>query len=278
MPRRLIRVIRVEVFKLFHQKLFYLAVAVPAFMALATGLGLKVFERVDRLAGGPALPVNGFYCLASAVKNGLGIASIFLLVFAGSLLAKESELGTLKSVLTRPVRRIEVLLGKLVTLALLTLVVLIVLQLAGLAVGGLFFGYGPIRDVQHEEYIYYSLAEMERDVLKASLLAFPPLFALSTLGLLLSSLTDESFVAVGTSAGIYLFFEVLTWLFEGLRPYFCNYYIKFPFDVVLGHAQGLTEFYWKTSEITGSLICSLFYVLVFVVLSAVSFCRKNVLA
>lgn len=213
--------LRREWMKLLFQRRSYLiwvgAAAIPFLIALAIHLsndhsgGGPVF--IDRVLG------NGMYVPLAA----LTVLIPFMLPMAaamvgGYMIAGEAELGTLRIVLLRPVRRESVLLAKWLA-ALFYLAFGAALMLAsGLIFGAAFFGLHPMVTLSGTTV---GVAHGLGLTLLVYLFGLAAMACLVSLAVLFSTLTDSSLTALIATIVVYIVIQVLISFsyFDWLAPY-----------------------------------------------------------
>lgn len=117
--------------------------SVPIIMAIA----VKV--AAPRRGRGPDffsdITSNGLFVALAALGIEIGLfLPLAVATLSGDAIAGEANLGTLRYLLTVPVERTRLLLVKYLSLVLGGLVGVLVVALAGLAAGGVLFGFGPV--------------------------------------------------------------------------------------------------------------------------------------
>src|SRR5262245_37246342 len=114
MNRRVLSLVSFELKKLLSRRLALASFFIVAVVAAASPLAGRVIDTAGAISKNQAPASdpfqNGWTTLAGGISSALPFAVVILLVFAGSAVAEESQLGTLKSLLSRPVRRTELLL------------------------------------------------------------------------------------------------------------------------------------------------------------------------
>ena len=136
---------------------------------------------------------------------------------AGYMIAGEAELGTLRIVLLRPVRRGAVLLAKW-TMAIVYLAVGLVLMLAsGLLFGAIFFGLHPMITLSGTTV---SVGHGLGLIILCCLYGLAAMACIVSLALLFSTITDSSLTALIATIVIYIVGQVLIAFsyFDWLRP------------------------------------------------------------
>jgi len=249
--RRVFLALRAESLKLRRRAIGWasLGAAVLAVL-LSQGIG-GVAERAQRLSAGEravaAATTNGFLAFTDGLKAGVFAGSLLLVIFAGLLLAEETELGTAKIVFSKPLRRVEVVLAKWGLLFLLSTALVLVSAVASGLVASALHGLGDVieRDAKGARiYTYHTAEDMYRHVLVALPQIVPPLFAALSLAFLMSALADQSGIAVGLSFGLLLTASVISFLFDRVAPYLVTTYFAFATDTLGAFAAGEATATW----------------------------------
>lgn len=204
MIRRVLNLTVFELRKLAARRLPVLALILVVLVAvLAPQVGRAVDTAASLMSGkvgqGDSWK-NGWTAMASAVSTARLFVVIVVLVLAGSAVAEEASLGTLKTLLVRPVRRVELLLAKALATwgwgALLLFASVAAAMLGAEASKGLYDvtdpGFGIIKHTFGTMLSYTALA---------TLVTLAPLAALTGLGLLASCLSDHPGHATGGAIG-----------------------------------------------------------------------------
>src|SRR3990172_8181835 len=110
MLKRLTGLAWVELYKISRQKYSYLLILFVVFNGALVGLGSKVFPALlSTLRGGGGGAAFDGYTFASIIASGTfssgGAGTIAMLAFSGSLVASETDSGTLKNILLPPLKR-----------------------------------------------------------------------------------------------------------------------------------------------------------------------------
>lgn len=93
----------------------------------------------------PAAP-NGVTFTREFVKNAVGLfIPLIIMVISADIVSSEHSTGTIKLLLTRPVRRWKILMSKLITLVLFTSLIVLSTGVLSYLISGAVFGYGGWR-------------------------------------------------------------------------------------------------------------------------------------
>lgn len=297
---RLIKLVGVEFSKLRHQRLCYIALGfiiltVVLSVLVAPGESAEIAETTRS---------GGFAPFSRACLNGLQLGAIFLLIFSSMTIASESSTGTLRMILTKPFRRGEFILTKLIVLIILTLGIMLLVGLLTFILVGQFYGFGnviePSLSPDEAPYEYVTKTVMLRYSIYSLILTLLPLIAIALFGLFISTLIENVGVAVGLSILVYLLLDYLIGgLAEWMAPYLFNHYNTFYFSTLADLSQGILTEIWhfqaidtvlglkdtKTPLITTakqwviikSIIIPIGYSILFLITSLIIFRRKDVL-
>lgn len=116
----------------------------------------------------------------------ISFVAIFSVIVAGDIVSSEFGWGTIKLLMIRPINRSKVLLAKYIAVILYTILLLIVLFLASLLFGILFFGWG-------ESHITFT------DILIEYAYGVPELIIAFTIAFMISAVFRSGALAIGLS-------------------------------------------------------------------------------
>jgi ABC-2 type transport system permease protein len=223
--------LRREWIKLLFQRRSYLiwggAVLIPFIISLAFYL---TRNNPESGGGGPVfferITSNGlFVALGSLFSLILIMLPLAAAMVAGYMVAGEAELGTLRIVLLRPVRRGSFILAKW-TMAMLYLAVGYAIMLAAsLLFGGIFFGLHPLITLSGSTVsVWHGLGL----VVLCYLYGLAAMACVVSMALLFSTMTDSSLTALIATFVIYIVITVLIQFsyFDWLRPWVFPQYLQ----------------------------------------------------
>jgi ABC-2 type transport system permease protein len=224
--------LRREWTKLLYQRRSYLiwggAFAIPFLIALALYLAKADPHGGDGPLFFARVTSNGMYVALAALSALLPfLLPMAAAMVAGYMIAGEAELGTLRIVLLRPVRRGSFILAKW-TMAMVYLAVGFGLMLVGgLLFGGIFFGLHPMITLSGTTVsLWHGLGL----VVLCCLYGLAAMACIVSLALLFSTVTDSSLTALIATIVIYIVVQVLIAFsyFDWLRPWmFPNYFLEY---------------------------------------------------
>lgn len=231
---------------------------VVAFTTLLSGYGSYILERAVALTSGSGPDVfrNAWTTLANASGKGLLLALVFLLVLAGTAMAEEAQLGTLKAILLRPFRRAELVISKTLALFIFILALVLVLAAAGALTGSLFYDYGDVVDPEYQT-VQRSSAEMLGNSLKAFALIIPPMFALLTFALFISTVIEQPGYSVGVAMGGALMMSVAGSLSKTIAPFIFVTHLTAPLDILKDQSLDFAGSTFQPAEMALAVAVSL---------------------
>jgi len=169
------------------------------------------------------------------VRFGTYVATFVLLILAGSSISEEAQQGTLKTLLLRPVRRVEVLLAKKIALLLFSVLLVLVMGVAA--------GLAAMR------YDFVSLVSqggkdaptLLRYTAGAFALSLPPLVSLVSFGLLFSCAIDHPGQGTGAAIGGYFVLSAVAGLSTNLWKRVFVSYVGLHFDKLYDMGGGVSS-------------------------------------
>ncbi|MBI4712240.1 MAG: ABC transporter permease subunit [Planctomycetes bacterium] len=238
MLKRIYRLVKVELFKLLRQRIFYIATGLTVLAVAGTILADK-YTPTDN-------PLNGFTVLSKATINGFAIAALFILIFGSLSLSSETTAGVLKMVLIAPYRRSELFFAKAITIKLIALILTALIELIGLALVWYLYGFGDIVDPTFKDYVHLSGAEAFRYTVYTFIIVLLPLVAIGFFGLFLSTLIESAGIAVAIATLFYLFLGYLVvTLFSQPSSFLFNYYLDWYLITLRDISTGVLGEIWR---------------------------------
>ena len=261
--------IRVEIIKLLKGRGLYVSLAA---LAVVIAIIFVVAQLLDRTTG--ILGLNGYSVVAiisTWTVGTWGIGLVLIMVLAASLVAVEAGGGTLKTVLTRPVTRMDFIAAKMIVLLISAASLVAVILVLSLILGGSFYGLGAVGE---RDYVIHSRLQMLSNMLYAYGLLILPLFATSTIALFFSVTIKSVVGAILASLGTYFILNLLRGI-PRLGDYTINSYINYPLELVGDMASGLPPVWlpWLYQCLAASFI----YILIFGGASALVLYRKDII-
>jgi ABC-2 type transport system permease protein len=203
---RILTLTRLELYKLSRQKFSYLLIAFIVFNAALVGIGSRIFPALMASMSGGEGPSFDGYTFASIIATGTfssaGAGTIAMLAFSGSMVASETESGTLRNILTRPVNRADFILAKALALFVYCLIIVAVTAILSITAGALLYGMGNVSIAETGE-VYRTRPEMFFNMGVSYMMDLFSIYTVACLGLFLSVLINNAGWAVITPLVIY---------------------------------------------------------------------------
>ncbi|TQR18972.1 ABC transporter permease [Psychrobacillus vulpis] len=214
--------------------------------------------------------VKGFI---NEIPGILSIITLFTVVVAAGIVASEFSQGTIKMLLTRPVKRWKILTSKLITVGIFAIVMSAVLLLFGVITGYIFFDQIPGRSLEVVNGNVVDVSFWGRLLLLIGL-SLINVFVIGTLAFMIGSVFRSSSLAIGIS--IFLMFMGVNIVLILSRFEFVKYILFANTNLTqyIGNNQPMIE--GLTMPFSIAVISV--YVLVFLVISYWSFIRRDVAA
>lgn len=235
MISRTLRLTRFELRKLAARRLPLLAIVAVLLIALLAPTAGRAVDTASALMKGKVAGedpfANGWTALAGAVATARLFIVIVLLILSGSAVAEEASQHTLKALLVRPVRRVEVLLAKALATWSWAAGLLLLSVLAG-AVGA--ESAKGLYDITDPSFgmLKHTFGTMLGYVALATALTAAPLLALTGLGLVCSCLSDHPGYATGGAIGALFLLSGIAGLSDAAGQLMFVSYSAMPFETV----------------------------------------------
>lgn len=221
--------VKIELFKIVRQKLFYLAIAI----ILLTLIGSIFLSPSDN-------SINSFTLLTRAVQNSFKIAAFFVLIMGCLSVSSETTAGTIKTILINPIRRSELFIAKALTIVIIAFTIALVIELLSFGLVWIAYGFSDITDPTIKTYIHMPKSDMLRYTAYTFVLIFLPFACVGLFGLFISSFTDSAGIAVALGILLYLFIDYfIRALFPGLAPYLFSHYLDAYSAILADLSEGI---------------------------------------
>ncbi len=232
--RRLWIAYRVEIDKAIRQKFTY---AGPLLLLLSVAGSLShSFSRnwvVDYGFIGYTTPI---------VLNMVGL--VVLLAYCAPLISSEMNSGAIRTVLVRPITRMDFLLAKLMLG--MSYAVMLTIVVAVSSWGAISF-YGDLTGVAYGGEVLYTNSEMASAYLFGMLVTLLPQFAMVAFALMVSTLVRRPAAAVGGSICIWLVLDMAKH-FIGIESFLFTTYVETPWDVYNDQVNGISSPWWPSIQ------------------------------
>ena len=251
------RLIKVELTKLFSKRSTWIASLLIVLMPVVIFLYFLV-------TGLPDIGLNGFFIIKSSLQLGKMLASIIVVIIAVGMVSGEAKDKTLRTSLTKPVSRENVLLSKFIAILLCIMILLLLLSLVG-AVAGIKWGFKPEEN-----------SDVKKDMLRIALsylVHVLELCVVASFSFLISVLTDSPTLAYIVSLS-FNFSDFIQTAFEKIAPYSYPYHIEQAQEAIYGTFLSTTTIDWHLLQRSLGVIG--IYILAFLLVATIIFERKDI--
>ena len=263
MIARILNAFRIELAKAIRLRTTFLGPITIIIIILLTPFAYPLQQDSD----------SDYDFLAYVLPLSINVFGHFMvLIYSATLISTELSSGSIRMILTRPLRRREYLIAKLLhglayTLALNGIALLTAIGLVQLLgnLSGIYFG----------DELIYTDTEMIRTLFVTMLLTFLPQCASVSFALFMSTATKNPAAAVGGTVGFWIALETLKHPLDAQR-YLFSTYAESPWTVFNDRCNGfessfLPEAWWGIG-------ISLAYIVVFGALTLYIMGRRNLVA
>lgn len=274
---------RIELFKIFRKPRTYIAFAAIAAIIFLVQLALYadgeeylsfVMQSVNESFDIQGKKLNGYFVCFTILQTLLVHVPLLIALVAGDMIAGEANMGTLRLLVTKPVSRTKLLLGKFIATSVYTIALLSFMALLALFVSMLIFGTSDLMVFKSEVLIIFN----GNDVLWRYFFAFGfaavSMITVAALAFLLSVFSENS---IGPIVGTMSVIIVLTILTTMNIPFF-NHLKPFLFTNHMLNWKGFFDDPVDYREVLKSLLVLCFHILLFVSLAIFIFRKKDILS
>jgi ABC-type transport system involved in multi-copper enzyme maturation permease subunit len=267
------RVFRNELAKMVRMKMIYLG---PVCIVIVSVLFSIHLARLDYFGTD-----NGWALAAqSAQLTVSNLVPIFLLLYASSLVAGESDRGTIRMTLTRPAGRASVLLGKMAAAWLFMCVLLAVVAAAAFAVAAASREFGAIQDF--DDTVVYTVPQIAARIAACFALCALPLGAVAAYGLAISVFARTLLGAIAFALGswitllsVQVYSSDVWYVGEwDASDFLFTRGLEIPLNVALNFA-GASDSPWDVSGFAPAILGAGIWIVLFLGISLLAFSRQD---
>ncbi|MHB8174791.1 MAG: ABC transporter permease [Nitrospirota bacterium] len=277
MLSRVFTLSKIEMYKIFRLKYAYFLVVFVVLNSFLVALGSRIFpELLSALRGGGGGGSFDGYTFASIIASGTfssaGAGTIAMLAFSGSLISAETDSGTIKNILVRPVKRSDVILSKAAALFVYCFLIVVVTAILSIASGSFIYGMGNIKIAETGE-VFRTRAEMLGNLGISYLLDLLSIYTVGCMGLFISVIINNAGWAVITALVVY-FPVMFLKNFQIFSPWIFTSYMDLGQNIL--REMALVKSRTWAPEIYYFLAVNACTVIVFIGLSLFVFRRKEI--
>jgi ABC-2 type transport system permease protein len=293
------KLLQIELFKIFKRPRTYISFAAIAAIVMLIQLALYLDGDTypDFLLGtvkgftvegetGEGDILNGYFVCYFILQTLLIHVPLLIALVGGDMIAGEANMGTLRLLISKPISRTSLLLGKFLASTIYTLLLLIWMAFLSLMFSILIFGTGDLMVFQSEVLILIPSEDVFWRYLAAFAFAAIAMTSVAALSFLLSVFAENSIGPIVATMSVVIVFTILTTmdlpLFVSMKPYLFTSHMlgwKGFFDIqATAENAVMTGTIQNFPAIIKSAFILLFHVVLFVGLTIWIFRRKDVLS
>lgn len=292
---KLNNIIYIELYKIFRKQRTYIAFGAVAAIVGLIQLGFYADGETYMKFGMQALSdsfdvsgniLNGYLMAYIILQTLLVHVPLLIALVSGDMISGEANQGTLRLLLTKPVSRTDLILGKFIASGIYTLVLLVWMAFWSLGVSVLVFGVDDMLILKSEIVTQILASDVLWRYAAAFCFAALAMMTVSSLAFFLSLFAENSIGPIMATMSIIIVFTIINTLdlpiFNALKPYLFTSHMlgwKGFFDLQISDANeqiaGSVE---NTAAVLRSAMVLLFHVVGFLIASILIFKKKDILS
>ena len=229
----MLRLLQIEIYKIFKRPRTYIAFAVITVIIFLIQIGLKFGgqEYVGMLTSGlsgafevqPTEILNGYFICFLILNLLLVHVPILVALIAGDMISGESNMGTLRLLISKPVSRTQLLLVKFSASVFYTILLLIWVAILSLLLSVLLFGANSLFVPREFEANIISSSDILWRYFAAFAFAAVALTTVAAMAFMFSVFSDNSIGPIVGTVCVIIVFTILTQLqipfYDEIKPY-----------------------------------------------------------
>lgn len=288
------KLLQIELFKIFRRPRTYISFAAIAAIVLLIQLALYVDGEVyiGFLLGNldnfkiDGKILNGYFVCYFILQTLLIHVPLLIALVGGDMIAGEANMGTLRLLMSKPISRTSLLLGKFLASTIYTLMLLVWMAFLSLLLSMIIFGTGDLMVFQSEVVIQIPSEDVFWRYLAAFGFAAVAMTAVAALSFLLSLFAENSIGPIVATMSVVIVFTILSSmdlpLFISMRDYLFTSHMlgwKGFFNLDVADDNGaVVGSVLNLPRIMRSGVILLFHIVFFVGLTIALFRKKDVLS
>jgi ABC-2 type transport system permease protein len=276
-----LKITQSELYKIFKKGRSYIGFAAIAFIVIVIQVALYADGKTYLEIGTQALQesfafegnlLNG-YLSVYIILTSLWVHIPFLIALvAGDLLSGEATAGTFRILLTRPISRQSIVIGKFVAMVIYVLTLILFMAILSLGAGLLIFGPGDLFVIKDIIYVFAQDDSLWR-IMAAFGFSFLSMTTVAALAFMFSSLVDSSLGPIIMTMSIIIVFMIISSIdlsfFKAIKP--------FLFTTHMGSWQEFFKDPVDYHKLQSATIVLATHILIFMNITLQNFKRKDIL-
>lgn len=270
-------------FKIFKKPRTYIAFAAIAAIILLVQLALYadgeeylgfVMQSVNETFEIEGRKLNGYFVCFTILQTLLVHVPLLIALVAGDMIAGEANMGTLRLLITKPVSRTNLLLGKFMATSVYTILLLTFMAILALFGSMLIFGVSDLMVFKSDVLIILSRNDILWRYFAAFGFAAVSMLTVAAMAFLFSVFAENSIGPIVATMSVIIVLTILTTMdipiFNSLKPFlFTNHMLNW---------KGFFDDPVDYGEVAKSVLVLLLHITVFVSSAITVFKKKDILS
>ncbi len=232
----MINILQIELYKLFSSYRTYITFAIAIFLMLIVDLGF--YSDGEELFSYLLQPLNDNFYIEGKVVNGYLIAylalntlwvhiPVLIIIVTTYIFSGEFELGTIRILLTQPISRSNLLIAKIITMIIYTILFMLVIVFFALVPSVIFFDTGDVI-VFIDGIQFIQEATFLPRFFYATVFAILAMIAFSSMSMFFGLWLKNTLTAILLSLGLLILFTMIQTfvlgIFSSWQPFLFTYH------------------------------------------------------
>ena len=277
------QLIKIELFKISRKPRTYIAFAAITSIVLLIQMALYAdgeqylqfaMQTLSATFQIDGVILNGYFVCFLILQTLLVHVPLLIALVAGDAVAGEANMGTLRVLLTKPISRTQVLIGKFIACSVYTIALLTFMALLSLVLSLVIFGTGDLLILKSETVVILDSSDILWRYIAAFGFAAISMLTVAALAFLLSIFADNAIGPIVATMSIVILLTIITTMdipfFNAVKPYlFTNHMLNW---------KGFFDQPVDRLEVLKSAAILVFHIILFFSITVFLFRRKDILS
>jgi ABC-2 type transport system permease protein len=277
------QLIKIELFKISRKPRTYIAFAAITSIVLLIQMALYAdgeqylqfaMQALSATFQIDGVILNGYFVCFLILQTLLVHVPLLIALVAGDAVAGEANMGTLRLLLTKPINRTQVLVGKFIACSVYTIALLTFMAILSLLLSLVIFGKGDLLILKSETVVILDSSDVMWRYIAAFGFAALSMLTVAALAFLLSIFADNAIGPIVATMSIVILLTIITTMnipfFNAAKPYlFTNHMLNW---------KGFFDQPIDGMEVLKSAAILVLHIILFLSATVFIFRRKDILS
>jgi len=277
------QLIKIELFKISRKPRTYIAFAAITSIVLLIQMALYAdgeqylqfaMQALSATFQIDGVILNGYFVCFLILQTLLVHVPLLIALVAGDAVAGEANMGTLRLLLTKPINRTQVLVGKFIACSVYTIALLTFMAILSLLLSLVIFGKGDLLILKSETVVILDSSDVMWRYIAAFGFAALSMLTVAALAFLLSIFADNAIGPIVATMSIVILLTIITTMnipfFNAVKPYlFTNHMLNW---------KGFFDQPIDGMEVLKSAAILVLHIILFLSTTVFIFRRKDILS